>query len=129
AAAAAAQAQARAVVGHSGDLAAALFGDALSTARELQAAVDAFLAAPDQTTLDAARQAWLAARVPYMQTEVFRFGNPNVDEWEGQVNAWPLDEGLIDYVAEDYQHALGNPGATANIIANTEIRVGEDVID
>jgi len=67
--------------------------------------------------------------VPYMQTEVFRFGNPNVDEWEGQVNAWPLDEGLIDYVAEDYQHALGNPGATANIIANTEIRVGEDVID
>ncbi len=123
------EAQARAVVRHYGDLAAAIFGDALSTARELQAAVDAFLAAPDQTTLDAARQAWLAARVPYMQTEVFRFGNPNVDEWEGQVNAWPLDEGLIDYVAEDYQHALGNPGATANIIANTEIRVGEDVID
>jgi len=123
------QAEARAVVTHYGDLAAAIFGDALSTAQALQAAIDAFLAAPGEATLDAARQAWLAARVPYMQTEVFRFGNPNVDEWEGQVNAWPLDEGLIDYVAEDYQHALGNPGATANIIANTEIRVGEDVID
>ena len=48
-------------------------------------------------TLKAAREAWLAARVPYMQTEVFRFGNPVVDEWEGQLNAWPLDEGLIDY--------------------------------
>ncbi len=29
----------------------------------------------------------------------------------------------------DYQHALGNPGATANIIANREIQIGEDKID
>ncbi|HSX89420.1 MAG TPA: imelysin family protein, partial [Pseudomonas sp.] len=43
--------------------------------------------------------------------------------------AWPLDEGMIDYVQGDYQHALGNPGATANIIANTEIQVGEDKLD
>jgi len=67
--------------------------------------------------------------VPYMQTEVFRFGNPVVDDWEGQLNAWPLDEGLIDYVEGDYQHALGNPGATANIIANQEVQIGEDKID
>ena len=33
-----------------------------------------------------------------MQTEGFRFGNAIVDDWEGKVNAWPLDEGLIDYV-------------------------------
>ena len=64
-----------------------------------------------------------------MQSEVFRFGNTIVDDWEGQVNAWPLDEGLIDYVDSDYQHALGNPGASANIIANTEIQVGEDKLD
>ena len=64
-----------------------------------------------------------------MQSEVFRFGNTIVDDWEGQVNAWPLDEGLIDYVDADYQHALGNPGASANIIANTEIQVGEDKVD
>ena len=123
------QAEAQAVVKHYAALAAAIFGDALNTAKDLQAAVDAFLAAPSEATLEAAKQAWLAARVPYMQTEVFRFGNPNVDEWEGQLNAWPLDEGLIDYVAGDYQHALGNPGATANLIANTEIRVGEEVLD
>ncbi|HTN29786.1 MAG TPA: imelysin family protein [Pseudomonas sp.] len=123
------QAQAQAVVAHYAELAAAIFGDALSTAQTLQTAIDAFLAEPSEATLDAAKQAWLAARVPYMQTEVFRFGNPNVDEWEGQLNAWPLDEGLIDYVVGDYQHALGNPGATANIIANTQIRVGEEVID
>lgn len=123
------EAAAKAVVNHYADLALAVFSDAASTGKALQAAVDALLADPSEATLKAAREAWLAARVPYMQTEVFRFGNPVVDEWEGQLNAWPLDEGLIDYVAEDYQHALGNPGAQANIIANTEIQVGEDKID
>ncbi|MDH1262175.1 MULTISPECIES: imelysin family protein [unclassified Pseudomonas] len=123
------EAAAKAVVSHYADLALAVFSDAASTGKNLQAAVDALLANPNDETLKAARDAWLAARVPYMQTEVFRFGNPVVDEWEGQLNAWPLDEGLIDYVATDYQHALGNPGASANIIANTEIQVGEDKID
>ena len=28
-----------------------------------------------------------------MQTEAFRFGNAIVDDWEGRVNSWPLDEG------------------------------------
>ena len=119
----------RAVVGHYAELALAVFSDAHGTAVALQQAVDALLAAPGEQTLEAAREAWRAARVPYMQSEVFRFGNPVVDEWEGQVNAWPLDEGLIDYVEGDYQHALGNPGASANIIANSELQVGEDRID
>jgi len=119
----------QAVVKHYGDLALAVFSDALSTAQNLQKAIDALLAQPNDATLKAAREAWLAARKPYMQSEVFRFGNPVVDDWEGQLNAWPLDEGLIDYVAKDYQHALGNPGAQANIIANRELQVGEDKID
>ncbi|WP_349571762.1 imelysin family protein [Azotobacter salinestris] len=123
------EAAARAVVKHYADLALAVYSDALSSAKALQQAVDALLAKPDANTLQAARAAWIAARVPYMQSEVFRFGNPVVDEWEGQLNAWPLDEGLIDYVAADYQHALGNPGATANIVANTEIQVGEEKVD
>ena len=123
------EAAAKAVVKHYADIASAVFDDAASTAQTLQTAIDALLATPNDETLKAAREAWLAARVPYMQSEVFRFGNTIVDDWEGQVNAWPLDEGLIDYVAEDYQHALGNPGASANIIANTEIQVGEDKLD
>ncbi|MDO9616264.1 MAG: imelysin family protein [Pseudomonas sp.] len=119
----------KAVVSHYADLALAVFSDAANTGKSLQGAIDALLANPNDATLQAAREAWLAARVPYMQSEVFRFGNAVVDDWEGQLNAWPLDEGLIDYVAADYQHALGNPGAQANIIANTEIQVGEDKID
>ena len=120
---------AQAVVKHYADMAHAIFSDAHSTGLKLQEAIDALLADPTEQTLQAAKDAWLAARVPYMQTEVFRFGNAVVDDWEGQLNAWPLDEGMIDYVEGDYQHALGNPGATANIIANTELQVGEDKLD
>ena len=119
----------KAVSAHYADIALAVFSDALTQAQALQVATNNLLAKPDADTLAAARQAWIAARVPYMQSEVFRFGNPVVDDWEGQLNAWPLDEGLIDYVAGDYQHTLGNAGATANIIANTQIQIGEDTVD
>ena len=120
---------AAAVVNHYSDIAFAVFSDALITAKALQQAVDKLVAEPTEANLQAARAAWMAARAPYMQSEVFRFGNPVVDDWEGQLNAWPLDEGLIDYVAADYQAALGNPGAQANIIANTSLKVGEKTLD
>ncbi len=123
------EAAGKAVVKHYTDMVYAVYSDSLSTAKTLQTAVDAFLAKPNDETLKAAKEAWFAARVPYLQSETFRFGNTIIDDWEGQVNAWPLDEGLIDYVDKSYEHALGNPGATANIIANTEIQVGEDKID
>jgi putative iron-regulated protein len=123
------QAAAQAVVKHYAEMVHAVYSDSLSTAKTLQTAVDAFLAAPNDDTLKAARQAWVDSRVPYLQTEAFRFGNTIIDDWEGQVNAWPLDEGLIDYVDASYEHALGNPAAGANIIANTEIQVGEDKVD
>ncbi len=79
------------------------YGDSLLTAQRLKNAVATLVAQPSKTTLQAARTAWKAARVPYQQTEAFRFGNKLVDDWEGKVNAWPLDEGLIDYVASSYQ--------------------------
>lgn len=81
-----------------GDIAEAAYGDALTTAKELDAAIAALLDSPNPHTLNAARDSWREARVPYQQTEAYRFGNPIVDDWEGRVNAWPLDEGLIDYV-------------------------------
>ncbi|MHC6224194.1 imelysin family protein [Pseudomonas sp. X10] len=123
------EAAAKAVVKHYAEMVHAVYSDSLSTAKTLQTAIDAFLAKPDDETLKAAKGAWVASRVPYLQSEVFRFGNTIIDDWEGQVNAWPLDEGLIDYVDKSYEHALGNPAASANIIANTEIQVGEDKID
>src|SRR5690606_41221479 len=90
----------------------------------------AFLARPSAAGLERARQAWREARIPYLQTEVFRFGNAVVDEWEGRVNAWPLDEGLIDYVAPSYgTESDNNYFYAANVIANPLIDTGGNSID
>lgn len=117
------------VVEHYAELAHAVYQDSRITAQTLQQQIDRFVANPTEKSLIATQQAWLDARVYYQQSEVFRFGNSVVDDWEGQLNAWPLDEGLIDYVATDYQFEMGNEGATANIIANTKLQVGGEVID
>ncbi|HTN60312.1 MAG TPA: imelysin family protein [Devosia sp.] len=112
------------------NIAEAGYGDALSTAKALEVAVDALIAAPSEETLTAAKEAWKAARIPYQQTEAFRFGNPIVDDWEGKVNAWPLDEGLIDYVDAGYgTESDSNPLYVANIIANPKITVDGKEID
>lgn len=114
-----------------GDIAQAMYEDSLAEARKLQTAIGKLTAQPSEETMKAARAAWLAARVPYQQTEAYRFGNAIVDDWEGRVNAWPLDEGLIDYVdAAKYGEPAGdNPLHTANIVANKELRYGGKVIN
>ena len=113
------------------DIAAAGYADSLTSAQSLQGAIDALIATPSDETLTAARTAWLAARVPYQQTEVFRFGNPIVDDWEGRVNAWPLDEGLIDYVDSEAYGGPSeeNPLSTLNVIANPKFSIGSTEID
>ncbi|ASM73039.1 MULTISPECIES: imelysin family protein [Roseobacteraceae] len=112
------------------DIAAATYGDSLATAQTLKAAVDALIAEPSETNLNAARTAWLAARVPYQQSEVFRFGNPIVDDWEGRLNAWPLDEGLIDYVDTTYGGATDeNAAAALNVIANPVFTLSGTEVD
>lgn len=112
------------------DIAAAKYADSLATAQTLQKAVETLLAEPSTGALEAARAAWRAARVPYMQTEVYRFGNPIVDDWEGRVNAWPLDEGLIDYVDAVYGGATDeNEYAALNVIANPTFTLSGQEID
>lgn len=116
------------VTAHYADLAFAGYQDSLTTAQALQQAVAALIATPSDTTLLAARNAWLAARVPYQQTEAFRFGNPIVDDWEGRVNAWPLDEGLIDYTTADYGNEE-NTFATLNVIATPTFTLSGTKVD
>lgn len=112
------------------NIAQAKYQDSLTTAKTLQAAVNSLIASPSAEALTAARAAWLAARVPYQQSEVFRFGNAVVDDWEGKVNAWPLDEGLIDYVDASY----GGPNdenalAALNVVANPAFELSGKTID
>lgn len=81
----------------------ATYADSLTAAKAMQKAVDDFIASPSAASLEAARKAWIAAREPYGQTEVFRFyGGPIDDDEdiEGRLNSWPLDEAYVDYVKE-----------------------------
>jgi putative iron-regulated protein len=120
----------KAVLENYADIAQAGYEDARDIAGTLKLAVEALLDKPTEANLLAARAAWIAARIPYMQTEAYRFGNPIVDDWEGKVNAWPLDEGLIDYVAEAYgTESPENELYVANVIANTAITIGGKKLD
>ncbi len=118
------------IVGHYADLGYAIYGDSVTTAQALDKAINVLLANPTDQTLTAARLAWKAARVPYMQSEALRFGNPEIDDIEGDVNSWPLDEGLIDYVADSYGDSSdANPFYRLNIVANKQLQIGKDKID
>ena len=112
------------------DIAEAGYTDSLDGARKLRTAIDTLIKAPTEANLVAARQAWIDARVPYMQTEAFRFGNTIVDDWEGRVNSWPLDEGLIDYVSQEYvDQSPANDLYIANVIANPSIKIAGEPVD
>ncbi len=121
----------RAVIDHYADMALAIYSDALNTALDLDASIETLLSTPDADGFAAAKSAWLRARVPYQQSEAYRFGNVYVDEWEGKVNAWPLDEGLIDYVATDFygEESDDNAFYAANIIASPEIALSGRALD
>ena len=118
------------VIENYADIAHAMYEDSLHAARELDSRIAALLDAPGAETLSAARTAWIDSRVPYMHTEVYRFGNAIVDDWEGKVNAWPLDEGLIDYVDPGYGTASDeNPLYVANVVGNEKITFGGEMLD
>lgn len=96
------------------------YSDALSDAKSLKDAIDALAANPSDATLEAAKQAWLKSRESYGPTEVFRLSEGPIDAetgWvaekygalEGQINAWPLDENMIDYTTDaDGKQTSGN---------------------
>lgn len=113
------------------DIALASYEDSLTSAQHLQTTINTLLQNPDANTLKTARSAWVAARSPYQQSEVYRFGNAIVDDWEGRVNSWPLDEGLIDYVDTGHYGSESdeNTQYRANVIANATLRVGGTLID
>ncbi|MBV7388275.1 hypothetical protein KRX11_06400 [Pasteurellaceae bacterium TAE3-ERU1] len=87
------------------------YADSLKDAKKLQQAIDAFVKNPTEETLKNAKQAWLDSRESYGQSEVFRLSQGPIDAEEGwveekygnkesQINAWPLDENMIDYTVD-----------------------------
>jgi putative iron-regulated protein len=104
------------------DIALANYNDALKDAKQLDKAINDFANNPTQENLDIAKAAWLKSRESYGQTEIFRLSNGPIDAeegWvaeaygalEGQINAWPLDENMIDYTTD-----ANNKRTSGNII-------------
>jgi putative iron-regulated protein len=91
-------------IGAYADLVGASYQAAAAATQALDQAVDEMLAKPSETTLAAARNAWVKARPSYLVTEAFRFYDGPIEQVEGRVNAWPMNEAAIDYVK-------GNPKA------------------
>ena len=93
------------------NIALANYSDSLKDAQALKVAIDTFAKNPTAENLKHAKIAWLVSRESYGQTEIFRLANGPVDAekgWvsetygakEGQINAWPLDENMIDYTID-----------------------------
>lgn len=72
--------------------------EALGTASLLKAAIDLFVATPNAANLTACKTAYETSRKAYLQTEAFRGVSGPVEEVEGFMNSWPLDEAYIDFV-------------------------------
>ncbi len=111
------------------DLAQAAYEDSVRTAQELKVTIETLLDDPTEENLEVARTAWKVARIPYLQTEVFRLGTSEELAWESRVNGWPLDEGFIDYVDAAYlAQDSDNPLYAANVLAAPEIEIAGNSI-
>ena len=111
------------------NIAEAKYKDALTLAKKMHSSIEKFMNNPNERNFIDVKDSWLKARTIYQQTEVFRFGNPLVDDWEGKVNAWPLDEGLIDYVDNTNYYPSENDFSNFNVIANKKLKVEGELID
>lgn len=81
-----------------------------------------------------AKEAWISARAVYSPTEAFRFYGGPIDDAEkgpeGLMNAWPLDEGYIDYVVGSPDAGIINnpalfPKITKDLLVSMNEKDGE----
>ena len=96
------------------DIAFHTYSDALHKAKALAKSVDTFLATPTQLNLIFTRTRWIEARLPYLQSEVFRFSGGPIDDDAGPealLNGWPVNPAHIDY-------SLGDKGRINGGIVN-----------
>lgn len=123
------------VITNYGNLVYQSYNDSYTSAVNLRTVLNNFVSNPTQQGFDASKSAWLAAREIYGQTEAYRGANGPIDtpneSWsidnEGNMNAWPMDEALIDYVAAGSE-GLGAGEFDFNIISDTSTPINEETI-
>ena len=113
------------LIGTYTNIATATYHDTLKDAKDLEVAIKSFAKEPTKTTLEKSKKAWLKARESYGESEIFRLSNGPIDAKDGwvfkaygalesQINAWPLDENMIDYTID------ANGKKTAGNIIDTQ---------
>ncbi len=92
------------------DLAFEMYSDAVREAIRFNMAIYAFRKDPGPETFAECKRLWIEARKVYGRTEAFRFSDTPIDtlELEILINAWPLDEGYIDYTRADPKSGIIN---------------------
>jgi putative iron-regulated protein len=108
----------------------ASYGAAVVDVTRLADALDAFVAAPSDLTLNAAKDAWKAARPNYLQTEVYRFYSGPIDNENGlepEINSWPMDENYVDYTALDPTAGIINDLTNYPTITEATIKAADEV--
>ena len=99
------------LIGSYTTIATANYADAIKDAENLKKAINDFAKNPTQENLKKSKKAWLNARESYGTSEIFRLSNGPIDAEDGwvaeaygsleaQINAWPLDENIIDYTID-----------------------------
>ncbi|MFT3678875.1 MAG: imelysin family protein [Ferruginibacter sp.] len=89
----------------------ASYEDSYNAVLNLKTKIDDFVAAPTADKFEAAKTAWKASRIPYGQTEAYRFYDGPIDDAdgpEGLINAWPMDESYVDYISTDANSGIIN---------------------
>ncbi len=93
--------QKRAALTNYAEIVLATYADSHDKAKDLQTKINDFVSLPTQAKFEACKTAWKDARIPYGQSEGFRFyGGPidGDDGPQGLINGWPMDESYVDYV-------------------------------
>ncbi len=119
------------------NLVARTYNDAYTSAIEMQNKINTFVSTPTALAFTEAKQAWLDAREFYGLSEAFRETNSPVDvensasaPWglgtEGLMNAWPIDEGYIDYVQNGTEPYAGT---YTSIISDSSIAINASTLE
>ena len=108
------------------------YQQALTAADTLDEAIKHLTTKPSKQHLNEARTAWRAARMAYLPTEVYRYFDSPIDNRDGpesRINAWPLNEAVIEAMGQKTGVRTDLIGALSQPLTPESIRARDQVAD